>query len=310
MTRAGVAPRETRGGRFGLFLTLVSAMLLLAVVACDSPPKEEMAARVNGQAITNSDVESAIALSRLEGDKLSREKALEALIDEALVRQEAKRLGVGSSETIVDERILAAEDAVGGAAELDRLLADVVISRERFRDHARAIVLAEALQRAKFADVRARATDVRRYYDRYRQRFSVAETVKIAVIQARTKGPIEASLQEIRRGDAFADAARRHTTDQIARENGGLQGWILADSLPGPLGKTVAGLRPGEVSGAVEGPGGWYLFKLYGRRRAKVFSFAEVRGRIAEELTRDRRAAALSRWLKAAREKAVIEIPK
>jgi foldase protein PrsA len=293
-------------------LVLILGLLALLVVpaACGERRDEDpVVAKVNGQPITAAQVRTAVGLARVQGDQLSDAQGRDALVDQKLIEREATRLGVGVDEAVVDDRIKASEDAVGGAAMLDKLLADQGVTREQFRDHARSIVLAEAVRDASYGDVRAGAGAARRYFDRHEADFSIPETVDLAVIQAKTRGPIRAARQEIRQGDTFAEAAHRHTTDEVARENGGAQGWIVAGSLPGPLGDAVDKLRPGQVSGPVEGPGGWYLLTIYGRRPAKDYTFAEVKTDIIDQLTRERRDAALARWLEGQRASAAVEIP-
>jgi parvulin-like peptidyl-prolyl isomerase len=285
---------------------MVVAILLLA--ACGDDRHDDIAARVDGQAISRSDVESARAVSRVEGDELTPEQTLDMLIGDVLVLREAARLGVVADEAVIGERVTAAEAAVGGPEMLDKLLADSGVTRERFRERVRTIVLTEALQKAKFPEARVSAADAARYYRKHLSLFSEPESVKLGVIQARTAGPIRQSLKEIEQGDSFADAARRHSTDEVGRQNGGQQGWIQTASLPPGVKETVAKLKPGQVSDAFKGWPAWYLVKVYGRRAAKVVDFETARDDIVAELTRRRRAAALRDWLAAARSEADVVI--
>ena len=109
-------------------------------------------------------------------------------------------------------------------------------------------------------------------------------------------------------GAPFAATARRFSMDPQTRAQGGYLGWVSVLTLPPEVRAALAGLRAGDVAEPVRSSGRWQLFKLFGRRPARLTPFAEVAGPIRRELTRRWRATALDDWLARARASATVEI--
>ena len=66
--------------------------------------------------------------------------------------------------------------------------------------------------------------------------------------------------------------------------------------MPKPVADALAKLKVGEITKPVN-IGGWHIYKLYGRRAASTLPFAQVADVIVKELTREQRAAALTKWV-------------
>jgi len=84
-------------------------------------------------------------------------------------------------------------------------------------------------------------------------------------------------------------------------------GWVLESSLPGPLRKAAAALAEGETSKPVAAFGRWYVIRLEDRREKRVVPYAEVRVRLRDQLSEEKRSRALEAWLKQARQDATVK---
>ncbi len=112
---------------------------------------------------------------------------------------------------------------------------------------------------------------------------------------------------QLRAGKSFEKMARTYSMDPETKQNDGMMGWVQVSSLPEPLARAAEGLKRGEVSGVVQGPGGWFVLKLYDRREARTRTFAEVEGELRIELDRRERLQALEGWLERERERVQVE---
>jgi peptidyl-prolyl cis-trans isomerase SurA len=79
---------------------------LALVVATIVPAAAATVVTVNGEPISDVQVDQRLRLFRMEGNNTGRNGALEQLIDEAVQIQEAKRLGINVSNAQVDEAFL------------------------------------------------------------------------------------------------------------------------------------------------------------------------------------------------------------
>ena len=123
----------------------------------------------------------------------------------------------------------------------------------------------------------------------------------------RTEKIAEAVAARIRNGQPFANAALQFSTDPDGKENGGMVGWVDLSSVPKQVITALAKLKVGEITEPVN-IGGWHIYKLYGRRAASTLPFAQVGDVILAQLTRQQRAAALTKWVQGQRTRAKVAI--
>lgn len=299
-------------------LSIVAAVLLAAASACgddgggavapSASPAEDVLAWVEGEPVTQADVDLVLAEARLAGEAGDEEAALEEAIGRVLVRREAERLGVAVDAAALEARLGEIRDRLGGEEQLAARLLAAAMTREQLRRGAEYGLLRERLRDRKFADRRASDEEVRRFYDENRATlFTEPAAVRLGSILFRGEHAANGVWAKLRAGRPFDEMARRYSMDPESKANGGMLGWITVSSLPAPLADALRGLEPGELSAVTEGPGGWYVLKLYERRAARTRPFAEVEGDVRLELDRQRRLEALEGWLERERERVRIE---
>jgi len=182
------------------------------------------------------------------------------------------------------------------------------MSAAQFRESLRAGVLREAVQDARFPQVKAGPGAARRFYERRRaDLFTEPAAVKLAEIVVRNDGIAGNAIKRLRQGRPFAEVSRQFSIDPEIKDASGMLGWIDPRSLPEPLGKAVGRLGVDRTSAPVAGPGGTWVFKVLARRPQRVAPFAQVRAQIQDGLTGRRRSVALDKWLATARKDALIE---
>jgi parvulin-like peptidyl-prolyl isomerase len=303
-------------------LVVLAALILFAAVpgACGdgggdatgtgaSPsPAGEILAWVEGEPVTQADVDLVLAEARLAGEAGDAEEALDEAIGRVLVRREAERLGITVNAAALEERLAAVRDRLGGEDALTARLQAAVMTREQLRLGAEYGLLRERLRDHKFADLSAPDEAVRRFYDENRERlFSEPAAVKLGSIFLRGVAAANGVAEKLRAGASFEEMARTYSRDRVTKENDGMMGWVQVSSLPEPLARAIEGLKRGELSPAIEGPGGWYLLKVFDRRAAKTRTFAEVEGELRLALDGQERLQALEGWLERERERVQIE---
>ena len=273
-----------------------------------SSSSDAVVARVDGRDVTRSAVDQLRAEARLTGADAAAGKALDAAIDRALVAAEAQRLGLTADEAEVESRVAAVGAQLGGEAALKSALQKAAMSEAQLRESLRAGVLREAVQDARFPQVKAGPGAARRFYERRRaDLFTAPAAAKLGAIVVRNEGIAGNAIKRLRQGRPLDEVSRQFSVDPELKSAGGAMGWIDPRSMPEMLSKAVARLKVGETSGPVPGPGGVWVFRVLARRPQRVTPFAEVRAEIEDGLNGRRRSAALAEWLAAARKDAVIE---
>jgi parvulin-like peptidyl-prolyl isomerase len=284
----------------------------LGAAACSkqsapSAKLNDVVARVNGVAITRASLRRVEKFGQFAGSSLTDRSAVEQLISEEIIRQQAVKKHVTVSAKELQARVQSLADGVGGLAALQRQLKGGGLAITDLETSLRVVMLGEKLQSVMFYSTQATRAQALAYYRSRKSLFQQGAAVRLGNIAVRTQKIAEAVAARIRNGQPFANAALQFSTDPDGRDSGGMVGWVDLSSVPKPVLDALAKLKVGAITKPVN-IGGWHIYKLYGRRAATTLQFAQVGDVIRTELTRQQRAAALTQWVKGQRAHAKVAI--
>ena len=233
------------------FLLLAGGVLWAGGCSAKSPqttksPTDRIVATVNGRPIRQSQVQAVIAEARLINQSTTEKQALDGVIDEELLRQEAERLGVAPPPALVEARLRALERRVGGATALDEALKGVQLTRAQLRERLAVVVLGERVAAAKFPKLSVTRRQAEAYYRTAPLRVHVTGggaswAISSSVRERMARG----AIQRIRGGQSFYETAKTFNRDPELKRAPGAA-WL------GAHGHAADGDRQGR-SGA--GPG-------------------------------------------------------
>jgi foldase protein PrsA len=304
-----------RAPHIGAIATL--SMLAVAVgvgaAACgkqQSAPagsSSDVVARVNGVPITRASLKRVEKFGQFAGSALTDRSAVEQLISEEIIGEQAKKLHVSVSDKELQARVVSLAQGVGGVDALQRQLKGGGLTISDLKTSLRVVMLGEKLQVLMFFSTQATRAQALAYYRSRTSLFQQGPALRLGNIAVRTQKIAEAVAERIDKGQPFANAALQFSTDPEGKTNGGMVGWVDLSSVPKQVITALAKLKVGEITEPVN-IGGWHIYKLYGRRAASTVSFAQVGDVILKELTRQQRAAALTKWVQGQRAHAKVDI--
>jgi SurA N-terminal domain. len=253
------------------------ALALMPVV----PAMAATVVTVNGEPITDVQVDQRLRLFRMEGNQTGRNGALNQLIDEAVQMQEARRLGITVSNAQVDEALLQiARNMNVSRDRLQQILQQGGVSSNTLQDRVRAAIAWNAVVEAAVApqvqiseleldqQAAARVSDFQKFdyilkevtflggggrsaqANRYRSSFAGCDTA------------VELSLAYT--DVAVIDVGRRHATQ-----------------LPEAIAKELAGLNVGSITRPRAVDGGLSMLAICEKVQAEDLTF--VKGGLRDE---------------------------
>ena len=314
-----MGPALQRGGRIA-----VAALGLFLFSACrrappPPPPPPPAAAVVNGAAIPVSRLQTELDRVRRSDDgeakvvaaqdvpKLAR-ALLDGLIDRTIVLQRARAAGMQVSDAEVQRATDAlADDARKGGAAFSEQLARAGQNIEQLSDELREHILAAKYVSEQTTKERASPAETRAWYDTHRQQFEEPDAVHCLQIVVRTPDEAKSVLDQLRAGASFDKLARQVSTSPDGR-NGGDVGWFAKGTMPKVFDDTCFTLGTGKISGVIESPYGYHVFKLLGRRPGRVKAFKEAQAEAERRATADKRAQAERQLLAQLRSSAEVKI--
>lgn len=141
--------------------------------------------------------------------------------------------------------------------------------------------------------------ELRKYYEQNKARYVQPARVNVSHIQISIpSGATEAQRNEAlakaqdiaSRAQAdtasFAELASSESQDAGTAKEGGKLGWITQGAWPAQLEQAVFALKAGEVSNALEGPGGYHVFMANEVQPEKGESFEEAKAKVETEVSR------------------------
>jgi len=308
-----------------LFAAVAGCMLLMLGGAWAENTEVEVVAVVNNEAITSYQVEQKIEAVQQdpsqEGEaEALRQKALDSLIEESLIRQRAEELGVEVTEKEIESAIRDIRQQNDlTEKQLESALQAQGISMQEYRQGLREQIIRYKVMGREMRDsTDVTSQDIRDYFrehiDDYRQEPTLSlSRITIAVPEGATpeevekaRAKAEEAVQRIRSGEGFSSVFLDLSADPAV--SGGDMGTFAEGELAPALDQAVRDLEEGEVSSVLEFRGSYYVFRVEEKKAGEIRKFDQVKEEIREILLKEKTGNERQDWINKLREKAFIEI--
>lgn len=328
------------------FVTASLALVLLLAVSSVARAQEpelinEIVARVNNDIITRadylsalnefkeelhrqmsragkSDAEIEVEFNRLKGN------VLDYLIDDLLLEQKAKELGIDVEADVNQQMIeYAKENRFANVIEFEAALKKQGIEPEAARASLRKKMQQNyVVQREVIAPIFQSLSDKdrRAFYDKYKdQYFTTPGEVTISEIFLPFEGYSAEDVEqrarrvvaELRAGQNFTEAVQKHSpATRATRANNGKMGVFEPKDLKPEVAKAIAEIKTGEVSEPIRLQDGYQIIRVDERKPAlvKPFDDPEVQNLVSRAATMERSEEAKKKYLARLREEAYVKI--
>jgi peptidyl-prolyl cis-trans isomerase SurA len=321
-------------------IAILSLAPVLLAGACnrDAAPAADVWATVNDAQITRADTEKYYR-TRLTGQTTapSQDEALsltmsvlDELINNEILIQRARQLGVEASDGAVEDRFTEIKSPYT-EEEFQRQLSGAGMTVDDLRQNIRRQVSIDNLVNR---EIRSKITisdqDISNFYNENRTQFNVSETTyriaQIVVnprkepqlrnrknddattdIEARRKAA--ALLQQLRDGADFTALAMDYSEEPMSAASGGDIGFYPESQLTDPnLRRMLAGMTPGQTSEVIRLPSGYTILRLVAKEvpGQRELSNPQVQASIRDTLRSRKEQLMHAAYLLSARDQARI----
>ena len=322
---------------------VVLTALVLGGCKHDAAPSPDVWAVVNGQTITQAQVEkyyrSRVNAQGQTTASPSQDEALsltlsivDELINDELMLQRAKQLGMAATDGEVEDKFTEVKSPFSEDQFQQQLKDRGVTVDDLKQDIRRQITLDHLMNREVTSKVAPTDQDVSNFYNENRAQFNVTETqYRIAQIvvtphkdpQVRNRKNDDATTdiearrkcaalsQQLHNGADFANVAMDYSEDPVSAASGGDLGFIPESSLNQSdpvLKKTVLGLKAGDVSDVIELRDGYRILKLIAKETPgqREISDPQVQQSIRDTLRTRKEQLLRTAYIASAREQAKV----
>jgi parvulin-like peptidyl-prolyl isomerase len=315
-------------------LVVVLTLQVGIVLANDQPAMQDRGsdeiARVNGVVIPRSEFQTfyrqAVDRHAREGHPVDethlaplRRRVVQRMVEEELLVQESRRLGIMISNDEIDQDMAVASTRFENPAAFRQALERQHWDEIQYRRHLkRQRAIDRLLAREVDPVVTVSEEEIRHYYAANRQRFHIPEKIRVRHIVIRKNAEDEKAStdsayrqitmikEKLDQGGDFAALAEQYSQEP-AREQGGDLGFIQRDQMPPSIAPVVFDLAVGEISPILTTANGYYLIQVTERLAAHVISFEEARTEIQKTLLQVKQEQAVRAYIDVLRKRADIQ---
>ncbi|PLX97123.1 MAG: hypothetical protein C0621_00340 [Desulfuromonas sp.] len=304
-------------------LVFTVLILLLTCAPLTAEVLDRIVAVVNGEIITSIQRDRLVEQRRASApigtsDKALQQEALDTLIEEKLIGQRGKSLGLGVETAEVD----AAIDDVLRQNSISREQLQAALEQQgvRFADYEeelrRQILRFKVIGRDMQQNRDVSQFEIERYYDEYQDEFRLPETLslsRLSLFLAEDLTP-EEHTEQLKQVEALRSSLLLGTpiTDLLAadkdgRLDGGEMGNLPLKDLTPTFRQAVEGLVEGQVSDPIETPKALHLLQVLSRTPGSIKPLEEVKASIRQKLVKEKGEQGVQGWLDNLRSRAKIE---
>jgi parvulin-like peptidyl-prolyl isomerase len=284
------------------------------------------AVRVNGAVLTETDVVRQMYTifpyasqhggfpKPLEAD--IRKGAIEMIIFEELLYQEAKRMKLPIAPEQLNRAEAEFRKQLGSGAYEQFLRTECQGLKQVLREKIRRSLLIEKMLKTEVEQKSViTAADAKAYYDKNLKQFEQPESLRIQTISILPpqNGGAEMDKEARRRADEaykLAKATKSYQDFGLLAEkksdddwhvNMGDRNFVTVSTLPPPVVKAAAAMKPGEVSTLIQLGNAYTIFRLVEHTPAHRTPFAAVKAKLQSDLQKQKRVelrAALNQKLR------------
>jgi peptidyl-prolyl cis-trans isomerase SurA len=282
-----------------ILVVLAAGVTALSLASCKHSPPANVAAEVNGHAITNAELDKTYQSSAQQAEGASEDQImsqkldlLSSMITQQIMLQRAEKLGLAAVDADVDAEISKMR-APYTKEEFDKQLAAQHMSLNDLKEKVRSKLTVDKLVNKEITSkITITDADITNFYNANKASFNPPEpTIHMAQIlvtafpdsnvrnlknskaqnekEARTK--IEGLAVQLRQGVDFGSLAQNYSEDPNSAPNGGDMGFVRESDLDRAnpeLRKMVVSLPQGGVSPIIPTPEGFRILKVISREPA------------------------------------------
>lgn len=273
---------------------------------------------VNDEVITQSDLDVALTpvvnelKKEFSGDDLkdkieeTRGEMLNQMVEDRLILQEAKRLGVVVDESEIDERLKDVKMKFNSTSdfsdEVEKIGLTVTILRNRYKEQ---LMMSKLVNHEIKEKVVVTPAEVSGYYDKHQEEFRNPESVHLKNIMIRFDEATTESLAKekaddvyrlIEGGRDFSDLAKLYSQGAKA-EDGGDLGFVMKGQMREEFDQVIFALKPGEAASPLKTDTGYYIFKVEEKKDAYLQPLSEINDNVESEIFRDKAQKRYMEWI-------------
>jgi peptidyl-prolyl cis-trans isomerase C len=265
----------------------VLAIILLFACAKKEEKQASYLAKVGNSVITEADLEREIknlpdfVQKMFEGPN-GREKFLEELVKRELLYQEALKEGLDKDPAY----------------------------QKKLEDFKKINLVGILLEKEIESKEKISDKEIRDYYEKHKEDFAPVSQVRLSHIVVNTEGEAQKVLERLKKGEDFAQLAKKISIDTVSAKKGGDLGFFSRGDIPSEFRVVAARLKTGEISEPIKTKSGYEIVKVTDKKVGQVIEFDKIKNLISQNLLAEKQKVLFDSYIEGLKKKYKVEINK
>lgn len=315
--------------RFIFAAALAFCAVCLPAAAQEIGSANKILVVVNDEVITQGDLDTALnsVVAELKNEysgaeldakvEEAKREYLNQMIEDKLILQEAKKLGVIVADDEVDERLKEIKSKFPSEeifySEVQRAGISTEVLKNRYREN---IMMGKLVNHEVREKVVVTPSEIEAYYKEHSEELKAPAAVHLRGIMLRFDGQNdEAAVRQkaddiirlIKEGRDFGELAKLYSQGLKAEEGGEL-GFVEKGQMRENFDKVIFNMKDGEVSAPLKADTGYFIFKVEEKRESYTRSLSEAREDIENIIFREKAQKRYKDWIAKLKRDAFIQV--
>jgi parvulin-like peptidyl-prolyl isomerase len=298
-----------RGCITRFFFGLIFVGIQMAGV-CQAEKIDRIIAIVNGDAITQEELDMFTRISLLDGEAdpdLKEPEAmyryfLDRMIEDRLILQEARKLQFKADEKIIEDKVRDIRFRAGSDLAFQQALSNQGVSLSELKDKlTNQFLIYLVVQREVKGKTQVSPKEVTDYYEAHKDLFMVPESAIVESIFIEDPAALKEVEKRLAKGESFAALAQEYSKRKDL-------GKVARGNLKKDLEDFIFSLDPGRPSRPFAIDNGFYIFLVKEKLPPTETDLGEIKEKIIAILESEKSDLILKSWLEELKDKAYISI--
>ena len=295
-------------------LIIIVICTLIAGCSSDNSPT---VAKVNSTPIKASSLQREMTLESGKYDPATlsieinfnefRKQALDKLVQESILLEEAKSLGITTSKQELEHAKLLQSGGLNDDLFEDWLKKHNLKMKDWDEIVSKRVTIDKLIKKQVYDNVPIPKNSIKNYYNKQIQDFRQPTQFRARQIIVDEREEADKIVSKLKKGADFADLAKKYSMSPDSKRGGDL-GYFDASAYPEVFAEVCQKLNIGDTSDVVVTDYGYQIFQLLDRRPPRQLSLEDVTPLIKKTLTEDKAEGVFKKWLEGLNAKYNVQI--
>ncbi len=235
-----------------------------------------------------------------------KNNTLNKIIQESLIKQEARRIGVKLRDSEFNTYLEKMKQGYKDESFQQALEIEEISQSQWVEKLKTQLLIKNLIQQVVNSKVAVSDKDLLKYFTNHQKEFQKGERVRALHIMVETEEEARDILKMLKKGKSFSQLAKEHSLSLEGSE-GGDMGYFEKGQMPEEFDE-VFDLEVEKISDIIRTPYGFHVFKVVDKIPESKMSFEESKKSIRNSLLRQAQEKAFKKWLTKVKEKSEIII--